>query len=298
MARDRILFGLALRLGSVLAFATMNALVKLAEAGGARLGEVLFFRQGCALVPVLGWVIAGPGLASLRTERFAGHLLRTAIGLASMGFIFWTILLLPLAESITLQFTLPIFATILGAAVLGERVGATRWAAVAAGFAGVVIVAAPGSGRVPLVGLGSGLVGALLSATVSILLRRLGRTEAATTIVFWFSALSVPPLAIALWFAAAPHPPLTWLWLVAVGLMGGVAQLLMTESLRQAPVSVVTPMDYSGLLWATLFGWALFGVLPGRSTWLGAPIIIGSGLVIVWREHRRRQILTREAIAD
>jgi drug/metabolite transporter (DMT)-like permease len=85
--------------------------------------------------------------------------------------------------------------------------------------------------------------------------------------------------------------------MISVGLTGGIAQLLMTSALSAAPVSVVVPMDYTGLIWAAIYGWAIFGNLPSWSTWVGAPIIVASGLYIVWREHRLRRQKTQAAIA-
>ncbi|MBA3837540.1 MAG: DMT family transporter [Sphingomonas sp.] len=293
---DRVMLAIFLRVTSVFAFAIMGAMIKLAEAGGAHLAETMFFRQLFALVPVTLWISAGPGLSSIRTRRIGAHILRTGLGLVSMSFVFGTILLLPLAESTTLQFTLPIWATILGAVLLSERVGWHRWGAVIMGFVGVLIITQPGAGMAGW-GIATGLIGALLSAGVSILLRQIGKTEGAATTVFWFSALSVPPTAIAFAITASPHPAQTWLLLALVGMCGGIAQMLMTASLKLGPVSLVVPMDYTGLVWATLFGWVLFDVLPGWSTWLGAPFVIGSGLYIVWREHVRRRGETTQAIA-
>ncbi|MES2289522.1 MAG: DMT family transporter [Pseudomonadota bacterium] len=283
---DRILPALAFRLASVLAFATMGALIKLAEARGAGLVELLFFRQAGSIPAVVAWVAMGPGLPTLATRRLPAHALRCAVGLSSMTFMFSTLMLLPLAEATTLQFTVPIFATILGALVLRETTGIHRWSAVVVGFIGVVIVAQPGSGHIPLIGLLTGLAAALLSANVSILIRRMGSSEPPATIVFYFSVLSMVPLLPLFLWTMGNHDATTWAMLVGVGLIGAVGQLTMTTSLTLAPVSVVVPMDYSGLIWATLFGWTLFHVLPTPMTWVGAPIIILSGLYIVWREHR------------
>ncbi|MFM9827973.1 MAG: DMT family transporter [Sphingomonas sp.] len=297
-APDRAITAIVLRLGAAFVFAAMGAMIKLAEAGGAHLAEILFFRQTFALLPVTLWIAAGPGLGTLRTQRFGAHVLRTAMGLTSMCFVFITILLLPLAESTTMQFTLPIFATILGAVVLREPTGVHRWGAVVAGFFGVLIITQPGSvSHMPLIGVATGLTGALLSASVSILLRQIGRTEGAATTVFWFSALSVPVLVTPFALFATPHPASTWLWLALVGVFGGCAQLLMTASLRFGAVSLVVPMDYTGLVWATMFGWVVFNALPTSATLLGAPILIGSGLYIVWREHRLQRMKAAQAIA-
>jgi drug/metabolite transporter (DMT)-like permease len=293
---DRLIPAIGFRLISVIAFVTMGALIKLAETRGARLGELLFFRQLLALPVVMIAVMAGPGLATLRTNRIGAHALRTGIGLSSMAFMFTTVMLLPLAESTTMQFTVPIFATILGALILREPTGWHRWGAVIAGFIGVVVVAQPGSGHIPLLGAITGLTAALLSSSVSILLRRIGQTELPTTTVFYFSLLSFPVLLPIFITQMVPHDALTWGLMILIGLTGGVGQIMMTKSLALAPVAVVVPMDYSGLLWATLYGYLLFGALPTPMTWVGAPIIVASGLYIVWREHRRSQTTTTAAV--
>jgi drug/metabolite transporter (DMT)-like permease len=285
---DRLLPAIGLRLASVGVFACMNVLIKLSEAHGATLGEIMFFRQAGAAVLIAAIIVAGPGLASVRTQRLPAHLLRMAVGLSAMGCTFMAILALPLAESTTIGFTMPIFATILGALVLREPTGWHRWVAVLAGFVGVLIVAQPGGNHFPLWGALFGLSGAFLTACISILLRQISKTDSPLTIVFWFSTLSLVPLGLIYAFVWQPHDAITWSLLVGVGLLGGVAQLAMTSALRLGPVSVVVPMDYSSLLWATATGWLVFGVLPGLWTWIGAPIIILSGLYIVWREHVRR----------
>lgn len=295
---DRILLAVALRLTSVLFFAGMNTLIKLSEAAGASLGEILFFRQAGAALFMVMVIVSGPGMRSVATKRLPAHILRACMGLCAMALTFTTILALPLAESTTIGFTMPIFATILGALVLGEPTGWHRWGAVILGFTGVLIVAQPGTGHIPLFGAMTGLGAAFLTASVSILLRQISRTESTTTTVFWFSTLSLVPLGIVYCFVMQPHAPLIWLLLISVGLVGGAAQLAMTGALRFGPVSVVVPMDYSSLLWATLSGWVVFGVLPDVWTWVGAPVIIASGLYIVWREHVRRRVETEQAINE
>ncbi|OYY72461.1 DMT family transporter [Sphingomonas sp. 28-63-12] len=293
---DRLLLAVTLRLMSVAMFASMNALIKLSEVRGATLGEILFFRQfgaACLMAVVLA---TGPGLASVKTDRFGAHVLRTIMGLTAMTFTFTAVLMLPLAESTTIGFTMPIFATILGAVILREPTGWHRWAAVVTGFLGVVIVAQPGGGHFPILGALSGLVAAMMTASVSILLRQIAKTESTLTTVFWFSALSLVPLGIVYALVWQPHAAIVWVLLMGVGLVGGIAQLAMTGAIRFGPVSVVVPMDYSSLIWATLYGWLVFNMLPTPATWIGAPIIIASGLYIVWREHVRRQQETMQAI--
>ncbi|GGB15617.1 membrane protein [Sphingomonas metalli] len=298
MSSDRLLPAIGLRLLSVGLFATMNAAIKLAEAKGARLGEILFFRQFGAAILVTGVIAAGPGLATIRTQRLGAHVSRATVGVISMAFTFAALLLLPLAEATTIGFSTPIFATILGALILGEPTGWRRWSAVAVGFVGVLIVLEPGGHAMPLAGAACGLAAAVLTAVVFILLRQIGRTERAQTTVWWFSVLSLLPLGIVYAFQAQPHAAGAWAALAVVGVAGGCAQLAMTASLRRGAVSLVVPFDYTALLWATIYGWLLFGSLPGRATWLGAPIIVASGLYIVWREHVRRREETRRALSE
>ena len=289
MQGDRIFKGLALRLFAIACLSTMSALIKLAETRGAGLAETMFHRQLWAVPLVTAWIAMGPGLSIIRTGRFTAHLGRTAVGVTGMIFTFGAVLLLPLAEATTLQFTVPIFATILAALVLHEAVGWHRWGAVVVGFVGILIVAQPGSGHFGLIGAFVGLAGAVFTALVSIELRQLSRTEDTGTIVFWFSLLSLAPLGLAYLFVIQPHPGWVWATMLAAGLVGGIGQLALTGALRFAPVSAVLPMDYSSLIWATLYGLLLFGVLPTPATWIGAPVIIASGLYIVWRERVRHQ---------
>lgn len=288
MRQDKIFTGLGLRLFAILCLSTMSALIKLAETRGASLVETMFHRQFWAVPVVSAWIAMGPGLGSVRTSKFGAHLSRAAVGLTGMVFTFGAVLLLPLAEATTFQFTVPIFATLLGALVLKEATGWHRWGAVIVGFLGVLVVAQPGSTHIPLFGAVVGLLAALFVAIVAILLRQIGRTESAGTTVFWFSVLSLPPLGIAYAFQLQAHDWVTWAILGGIGVIGGVGQLALTASLRFASVSAVVPMDYSSLIWATLYGWLIFGVWPTPYTWLGAPVIVASGLYIVWRERVRK----------
>jgi drug/metabolite transporter (DMT)-like permease len=285
-AEQRPLLGIGLRLATALLLALMFAGVKWAATRGVHVIESLFYRQIGSAVCASAWVAIGPGFASLRTRRVGAHVGRMALGLTAMGLNFMAMILLPLAEATAIGFTVPIFSTVLAALLLGEPTGRWRWGAVAAGFIGVLVVVQPGSGDIPALGAAVALVAALLTASVTIVIRKLGATEAAATTVFWFAVSSLVPLALAMPLVASAHDPLTWTIVVGLSLAGGLAQLTLTGALRLAPVALVMPMDYTSLVWAALLGAAIFGQLPSPWTWVGAPVIILSGLVIVWREHR------------
>ena len=285
-AEQRPLAGVALRLLTAALLAVMFALVKLAATRGVNVVESLFYRQCGSALCAVGLVAAGPGFGSLRTRRVWAHVGRMSLGLVTMALNFMAMILLPLAEATAIGFTVPIFSTMLAALLLGEPTGRWRWGAVAAGFAGVLLIVQPGSGEVPLGGASLALVAALLTAAVTIVIRRLGATEKASTTVFWFAASSLLPLGLLMLRFGQVHDGATWAILAGLALAGGLAQLTLTGALRLAPVALVMPMDYTSLLWATLLGAWLFAELPTPWTWIGAPVIVGSGLVIVWREHR------------
>lgn len=126
---------------------------------------------------------------------------------------------------------------------------------------------------------------AFMIALISIQIRDLNRTEEPLSIVFYFALTTTPLLAIALPFVATTHGLYQWALLGGLAVVGLIGQLLLTASLRFGSVSSVIVMDYSTLLWATLFGWLIFATLPPTSTWIGAPIIVAAGLIIARREH-------------
>jgi drug/metabolite transporter (DMT)-like permease len=198
--------------------------------------------------------------------------------------------MLSLADATTIGFSAPIFATILSALILGEKVGRHRWGAVVVGFLGIAIVVQPGASgsEISRAGLAIALLSALGTAGVTITLRQLSRTEHPAGIVFWFFTYSLVAGAVLVAVNGSMHAPMVLAILCAGGMMGGTAQLLMTASLKFAPVSVVAPFDYLQFLWAVLFGWLIWDHGVSAATWTGAAVIIGSGLYTVWREQRLR----------
>ena len=286
---QRVVLGMGLRLGSALMLALLFAGVKWAAARGVSVVESVFYRQIGSAVCATAWVALGPGFHSLKTNRVGAHVGRMAIGVAAMGLNFLAVAMLPLAEATAIGFSVPIFATVLAALVLGEQARWWRWGAVVAGFIGVLVIVQPGSGHIGTIGGLVAMAAALTTAGATIAIRRLGATEEAATTVFWFAVSSLVPLGLAMLFFVRSHDPTTWLVIAAFSVAGGIAQLALTGALRLAPVAVVMPMDYSSLLWASLLGWLIFGQLPSHWTALGAPIVIAAGLVILWREQKLRK---------
>ena len=161
-----------------------------------------------------------------------------------MTILFYAATLLPLAESITLGFTTPLFAVIIAAMVLGERIGPWRWAAVLAGFAGILVITQPGAQLIHPLGTSLALFAAVLVAIINFQIRELGRTESAVSIVFYFGVLGTLLIGMALPFVSTPLSGHQWLILLSMGAMGTIAQLFLTASLRM----VASPASSSWII--------------------------------------------------
>lgn len=285
-SHDRPMYALALRLLATMLFSVMLLLVKLTGERDVPLPETLFWRQFLPALGILGWLLARGQLHRLKTKRPWVHARRALIGGSGMFLTLGVVRMLPLAEATILGFTTPMFAVMLSVILLKERVGIWRWSAVTAGLVGVIIIAGPNSGSLPLTGVAVGIAAALMVALVTVQVRDLGRTEEPLTVVFYFSAISAPFLALFLFNTGVSHDLTEWMMLAGIGLTGMFAQVAMTASLRYGSVSSVMVVDYIQLAWATFWGWLIFDHLPPATTWLGAPVIIGASLLIVWREHQ------------
>ena len=277
---------LVIRLGAALVLSVMLVFVKLVTEAGVSLTETLFWRQLPTVPILIAWFALRGDLASLGSTRLKAHAGRAMTGTAGMFLNFGAVTLLPLATATTFNFTSAIWAVVLSALLLREKVGRWRWGAVLLGFAGVLVIAQPSGGHIPAFGAAVALSAAFMIALISIQIRDLARTEPPLTIVFWFAAFSVLPLGAAMPFVMSEHTPYQWSLLAGLALFGLLGQFLLTAALRYGAVASVIVMDYSSLIWAALFGWWVFDRLPPATTWLGAPLIVGAGLLIAWREHR------------
>jgi drug/metabolite transporter (DMT)-like permease len=288
--QDSSLRGILLRIGSVVMFGIMFAVMKLAGEHGAIPIEMVFYRAVFGLPIVLAWLAIGPGLATIRPNRPRAHVWRCSIGLAGIVMNFAALTMLPLADATTIGFTAPIFATILSALLLHEHVGRHRWTAVAIGFLGVIVITRPGgSSGLPALGILIGLLGALGTSGVTVTVRQLGSTETVGSIVFWFFVACAIVGGIGTWLWGSLHDGTTFGLLMIGAWAGAAAQLLMTASLRAAPIATIAPFDYLQIVMAIVLGWLIWSVAPSLATLAGAMLVAGSGLYTAYREHRLRR---------
>jgi drug/metabolite transporter (DMT)-like permease len=279
--------GIAFRVAAMACMALLSALVKWTGGRGIPVFEIILFRNLFAFVPLGLYIWRTTGFEVLRTQRPFGHLARSAVGLTGMVCGFSAVQYLPLTEATALQFTSPLFMTALSALLLSEKVGRHRWGAVLAGFVGVLIMARPLPGHMNVPGVTLGVLSALGAAGAMVAIRQISDTERGPTIVFYFTLGGVALGAVGSAFGWVTPDPQTLGLLILAGLIGGVGQLFLTEALRQAPIGVIAPFDYTQLIWATLLGLVIWGELPHPLTLIGAVLVAASGVYILHRELRR-----------
>jgi len=279
--------GIGLKLASVFCLAAMAACVKyLGSAVPA--GQVVFFRGAIAIlvIGVVAW--RAEGLQVLKTRNWRAHASRSLAGALSMFCWFISLTMIPLATMMSISFTVPLFLTVLAMIFLRERIFAYRWAALAIGFLGVIVIVGPGlfEGSGSAAGVGIALAAAVLAAFALMFLRRMSGREHALTITFYFFVTSTALALATLVFGAWPMPTQQqWVLLGLVGGFGVLGQLAMTYSYRYAEASLVAPLDYVNMLFAIAIGFYIFGEIPHVSTWVGAPLVMAAGGIILWREY-------------
>ncbi|MEE9322646.1 MAG: DMT family transporter [Granulosicoccus sp.] len=275
---------------AALGFSIMVALIKLV---GERIPvtQILFIRQ-TGMVIMLAPVLLNQFPEVLKTRHLPLQLLRIVLALIAMLGGFTAIINMPLADAIALGFAKSFFITIFAVWILKETVGVYRWAAVAFGFLGVLIMLKPGPEGLSIYGL-LAVMGAAAAGAVMVVIRLLSRTDSANTILA-FQALGVGVVmaipAMLQWVAPSPNE---WAILVLIGVVSYFAQKANIFAFTYGEASMLASLDYVRLVYATLFGWVLFGELPAASTWVGACIIVLAALFTVHREAKRQQNLAR-----
>ncbi len=252
--------------------------------------EIAFYRNLIASMPflIMIFVFGRREILVIRSKPAAVGI-RAVLGSVSLMTTFAAFSIMPMAETTVLLFTASLFIPVLGVFVLGERVGPYRWAAVAIGFAGVVIMASP-AGNVSALGVTIALTASLMHATLQIVLRYLGKFESPETVTFYFVVIGTLVTALPLPFVAVAPTVREIPLLFGVGLSGAAAQWLLSVAFRNAPAAVVTVFNYTGIVWATLFGWLIWNDWPLPAVLAGAAIVIGSNVLMIWRETRKGRI--------
>lgn len=290
---DRLAFAAFCLVGSATCFSGMGAMIRhVAEAYALHPFVIAFFRGALVLALFIPWM--GRGLPFLPRRQRTPYAMRGAFEVVAVLAWFYGVTVMPLADFTAVTFTSVLVSVAIAAVFLGEKVGPRRWAAVAAGFVGVVLVLRPGAGEI-----GAGTLAAVVTmlsvAGSRIAAKLLARTETANAIVF-YNVLYVTPLTFlpALAFWSWPSGA-AMLWLFAIALVASLGHLCLAQAYRAADISVLAPFDFFQLPAAAFFGFVAFGQLPDALSWAGAAIIVGSALYATYRETRLRRAASAAA---
>jgi drug/metabolite transporter (DMT)-like permease len=268
---------------SILLFSLMDASVKWLGATYPT-AQIMFFRCTVALVPVFVIIALRGGFGVLRTAQKKLHLLRSLLGVAAMAFAFYAFSLMPLAEAVSILHTAPLFMTALSVVLLRETVGIRRWSAVILGFAGMLLVVRPGSGMLESGSLYM-LTAAFLIGCTTIIIRHLGKLDDPVCITFYFTATGILVSTLGIFIQGWQQPPLIDLGLlIMVGLLGGMAQYLMTVSYQHLAVGTLAPLKYLTIVFGGVIAFLVWGEVPDLQSIFGISIIILSGLYTLHRE--------------
>ncbi|NYZ63533.1 DMT family transporter [Luteimonas deserti] len=269
---------------AVLAFAGMDAGMKwIAEDYPAF--QVAVFRSLATLPLVLGWIVLRGRAGTLLRIHWPLHLLRGALGVGMIAGFVYGLARMPLSTAYAIVFVSPLMVTALAVPLLGEKVGPRRWTAIAVGVVGVLVVLRPsGEGVATLAGLAV-VGGALCYAIASIAVRSLAQRDSPESLVFWFLVLLALFAGVLAWRDWRPlqveHLPV----LALIGVTGALGQVALTHAFRLGEASQVAPLEYTALVWVVLLDLFVWQVLPDAMTWLGAGIIVASGLYMIRRER-------------
>ncbi|NVO56051.1 DMT family transporter [Rhodobacteraceae bacterium B1Z28] len=291
LTSHRPVLAVTLKLSALFLFTSMSALVK-ALSGDFPPGELVFFRSLFAVPVIIIWLISRGELAQgFVVKKPMGHFWRGVLGTTAMGLTFTGLSLLPLPEVTAIGYATPIFTLILAAVMLGERIRMIRIGAVVLGLLGVLIMIWPRLGSNDMetaatIGALCVLAATIARAFVQIHIRQLVQVDHPAAIVFYFSVTAALLSGLtAFWGWTMPTWEQTAL-LVAMGLIGGVAQILVTSSYRFGQASMLAPYDYTSMLFAIVIGYVWFGELPTVAILIGAALVIAGNVVVIWREHQ------------
>jgi drug/metabolite transporter (DMT)-like permease len=274
----------AMMLAAVALFALMDAGLKTLSTHYPPF-QVAALRGGSSLPLVLAWALATVPARSLLRARWPLHVLRGVIGIAMMAAFVFALRTLPLSTAYSIFFVAPLLITALSVPFLREYVGPRRWIAIAIGLVGVLVVLRPtGEGVLSVAGLAV-LLAALGYAVSAITVRVLARTDSTQAMVVWLMALMALGAGLLAWPAWVPLR-MEHAWVIAgIGVGGALGQVAITEAFRLGEASLIAPLEYTALVWGVSLDLALWGVLPDGVTWLGAGIIVASGLYLLHRER-------------
>jgi drug/metabolite transporter (DMT)-like permease len=291
--KEHVPLAILYMVGATIVFSASSAASKWLVASYP-IGEVLFTRTAVALITVALFVLPQMGLAVYRTSRLRHHVMRSVSQGFSQTFLLIAFSMMPLAGATAINFSAPLFATLVSALMLKETVGLTRWAALLVGFCGVLIVTNPGAETFQIGALFA-LANAMLYGSVTAAVRGMTATESAETLTLYQLTLLTIFFSLLLPLGWITPTPGDTAWIVFNGSANAVGQYWWTRALHLAPASAVSPFIYLSLIWASILGFAIWGEVPTISLVIGSAVVVASGMFLLWREANARQAVAEVA---
>lgn len=285
--RESIPLGIVYMIAATALFASSSAISKLLVVDYP-VGEILFTRCAVGLVCVSAFILPRFGPSVFYTRRLGAHAARSLSQACSQTFILIAFSLMPLAGAVAINFSAPLFATLVAALLFKETVGRARWVALLVGFAGVLLVVHPGPDTFQIGSLFA-LGNAVLYGSVTVGVRRMTATESTETLTIYQLLMLTCVFALSLPFGFVMPG---WNDAAAMALNGAgnaLGQYWWTRALHLAPTSAVVPFNYFSLVWAMLLGFLVWGDIPTLQLLAGSAVVVGSGLFLLWSETRRRR---------
>lgn len=280
---DKPAFAILIMVVAVAMLVAMNTLVKIIGPDYHAF-QIAFLRNVVAAVVLIPFVLKSGGMAVLRTRRPGLQLIRSISGLVGVCCFFFAVQRLPVAEVMVISQAVPLFVTALAVPLLAEKVGWRRWSAVALGFVGVLLALGP-AGEVSVAALIAVLGTALWSITI-LAVRKLGATDSPAATTFYYMVFGTLVAGLVQPWVWRMPPADLWLLFAGAGILGAIAQLLIAHALRIGEASVVSPFNYTAIVWGITIDLAIWGAYPGVWTLAGAAVITAAGLYIFRREAR------------
>jgi drug/metabolite transporter (DMT)-like permease len=272
-------------IAAVAVFSLMDGILKLLTARYPPM-QVAALRGATSLPFTLLPVLLQGRLRDLRPRRWPMHLLRALLYVVVLVGFIYAVRVLSLANAYSVFLSAPLIVAALSMPLLGERIDWRNWVAVLAGLAGVLTMLRPGTTGLTALGALAALIGAIAYALSAIAVRVLTRSDTTVSVVFWTVGLMT---VFASAIAAPAWVPIghgDWKWLLGLGVLAAIGQFLLTEAFRSAPPSVVTPFEYTALLWGVGIDRVVWHVLPSARVCFGGGIVIASGLYLIWHQRR------------
>jgi drug/metabolite transporter (DMT)-like permease len=283
--REHVPLGILYMVGATLVFSASSACSKWLVATYP-VGEVLFTRSVVSLLTLALFILPTTGFAVFRTGRLRHHVARSFSQFVSQSCLLIAFSLMPLAGAVAINFSAPLFATLVSIVLLKEKVGLARWSALLVGFIGVLIVTNPGAGAFQIGALFA-LTNAVLYGTVTAAVRGMTATESAATLTLYQLLLITGFFALVAPFGFIMPSLDHWGLIVFNGVANAVGQYWWTKSLHLGPASAIAPFFYLSLVWAAAIGFLVWGDVPTIGLLIGSAIVVASGLFLLWREARR-----------